>query len=97
VDIDRVEEHMEKKAEIFKVDYKDLVREIKRTKKTLERIQPKVGGRQRSDISQQIKSLDYLEDVCAKTNVGVTLAGVKPKMSGCKLVANRMSKFYSNV
>jgi hypothetical protein len=87
---------MAMKAKIFKVDYKPLVYEIKKTKRTLEKIQPKLGGRQRDDIAQQIKSLDYLESVCLSDTVGVSLAGVKPKMSGCKMVRSRMSKFYSN-
>jgi len=87
---------MEKKTQLFKVDYKGLVREIKRTKRTLETVQRKVSGRQKSDIAQQIKSMDYLEAVCLSKNVGVALAGVKPKMSGCKLVATKMSKIYAS-
>jgi hypothetical protein len=86
---------MAMKAKIFKVDYKPLVYEIKKTKRTLEKIQPKLGGRQRDDIAEQIKSLDYLESVCLSDDVGVSLAG-KPKMSGCKMVRSKMSKFYSN-
>ena len=86
---------MEKKTAIYKVNYKGLVRELGKTKRELRKIKNKVGDKQKISIAQQIKSIDYLEAVCKSTSVGVTLAGVKPKMSGCKLVAVKMSKFYS--
>ena len=84
------------KTKVFTVNYKDLVAEIRKTAKALQKIEKQVGGRQRSAIATQIKSLNYLESVCTNPAIGVTPGAVKPKMSGCKLASPpKMSKLYS--
>jgi hypothetical protein len=83
------------KTKVFKVDYKGLVREIRKTLKTLKKIEKKVAAKQKPAIALQIKSLDYLEGVCTSAAVGVSSQNVPPKMSGCKMVVAKMSKLYS--
>ncbi len=85
----------EPKAKVFTVDYKDLVNEIRKTAKALGKIEKQVGGRQKSAIAAQIKSLNYLENVCTNPAIGVAPGAIKPKMSGCKLVVAKMSKLYA--
>lgn len=74
---------MAKKFQVFEVNYKSLVREVRKTLKTLKKIEKNVGGKQKADIAVQIKSLSYLEGVCSL---------VPPKMSGCTLIPPKMSK-----
>jgi hypothetical protein len=81
---------------IFKVEYKGLVREIKKTLKSLEKIEKKVSGKQKKAIALQIKSLSYLEGVCSSSSVGVSPRNIPPKMSGCNMVLAKMSKIYTN-
>jgi len=75
-----------KKTKSFKVNYKGLVREIRSTLKTLKKISNKVGKEEKADIALQIKSLEYLEGVCASAPA---------KMSKCKMVAPKMSKCFA--
>ncbi len=84
------------KTKVYKVDYKGLVREIRKTLKTLKKIEKTVAQAQRPAIATQIKSLNYLEGVCESQAIGTSPQKIKPKMSGCKLVVARMSKLYSN-
>ena len=86
----------EKAAKVFKINYKALVREIEKTKKSLKKIEKKVAPRQREAIALQIKSLDYLAGVCASPSVGVAPASLPPKMSKCNMVLVKMSKVYSS-
>ena len=80
---------------MYTVNYKGLVSEIRKTAKALGKIEKQVGGRQKSAIKAQIKSLNYLESVCTDPAIGVLPVEVKPKMSGCKLVVAKMSKLYA--
>jgi hypothetical protein len=82
------------KVELIKVDYKDLVREIRKTLKTLKKVEKKVGGKQKSDIAVQVKALNYLEEVCAVARPKMSFCNVAPKMSKCNLATPRMSKIY---
>jgi hypothetical protein len=80
-----------KKSRKVKVDYKNLVREIRTTKKELEKIRKKVAKKDRKSIALQIKSLNYLAAVC-KVKMSNSYILVPPRMSKCILVPPRMSK-----
>jgi len=83
-------------ARTYKVDYKGLVREIRKTLKSLKKIENKVSGAQKTDIEKQITSLDYLEGVCGAETPEIAALNPPPKMSGCKTARPpRMSKIYS--
>jgi hypothetical protein len=84
------------KTKVFKVDYKGLVREIRKTLKTLKKIEKEVAAKQKPAIALQIKSLNYLEGVCTSQAVGISPQNVRPKMSGCKIALAKMSKLYSD-
>jgi len=84
------------KAKVFKINYKALVREIRKTKKSLASIHKKVSPRQREAIALQIQSLAYLEGVCTSAAVGVAPSNVPPKMSKCNMALAKMSKIYSS-
>jgi hypothetical protein len=84
------------KPKVFTVNYKALMSEIRKTAGTLEKIEKQVGGKQKSAIAAQIKSLKYLESVCTNPAIGVTPGKIKPKMSGCKIATPpKMSKLYA--
>ena len=86
-----------KTARIYKVDYKRLVREIRKTLKTLKKIEGKVSGAQKEDIEKQITSMSYLEGVCGAETPELAALNPAPKMSGCKTVkAPKMSKIYKS-
>jgi hypothetical protein len=85
-----------KKAKMYKVEYKNLVREIRKTLKALKKIQKKVSGKQQEDIALQIKSLNFLQAVCAAPTAKMSLCNIAPKMSKCNMVAAKMSKLYTN-
>lgn len=82
-------------ARTYKVDYKGLVREIRKTLKALKKIEGKVSGAPKEDIEKQIASLDYLEGVCGAETPELAALNPPPKMSGCKTVrAPKMSRVY---
>jgi hypothetical protein len=83
-----------KTARTYKVDYKGLVREIRKTLKALKKIESKVSAAQKDDIAEQIKSLSYLEGVCGAETPELLAMNPPPKMSGCKTVAAKMSRIY---
>ena len=92
---------MAKKAKSYKVDYKALTREVKKTLKKLRDIEKKVKGKELEDIQLQIKSLDYLSGVCEATPPKMSgpncAAPTTPpaRMSGCALVPPpKMSRIY---
>jgi hypothetical protein len=85
----------EAKSKVFTVDYKGLVSEIRKTAKELKKIEKQVGGKQKSAIAAQVKSLNYLESVCTNPAIGVAPGKIKPKMSGCKMLVPKMSKLYA--
>jgi hypothetical protein len=75
----------EKRIKSFKVDYKNLVREIKKTRLALERIEKKVAREGKKRIALEIKLLDDL------------LVAIPPRMTYCppRITANitpRMTK-----
>ena len=81
---------------MYRVHYKALVQEIRRTMKALEKIESKVGARQKEDIAEQIKSLNYLEGVCRAETPEIAAMAPKPKMTGCKITRAKMTKLYTS-
>jgi hypothetical protein len=83
-----------KKVKEYRVNYKGLVKEIKRTLRELDKIKSKVELGEQKNIDLQIRYLDYLEAVCAKGTGKMTKAyrakmtgcapAPKPKMTGCE-------------
>jgi hypothetical protein len=87
-----------KKFQAFIVNYKDLVREVRKTLKTLKKIEKKVRAKQKADIAVQIKSLNYLIGVCTLPPVPMSKCTlVPPPMSKCNLVPPKMSKRYTTL
>jgi hypothetical protein len=71
-----------KKAREYKVNYKGLVREIKKTLRELKKIKGKVAEGEQKDIDLQIRYLDYLAAEC--TGKGKMTKAYTPKMTGCE-------------
>lgn len=83
------------KVRVYEVKYGDLVKQIKKTVTALKKIENKVGAEQKDDIAEQIKTLSYLEGVCAKGMPEVAAMAPKPKMTGCKMA--KMTRLYTSV
>jgi len=84
------------KVRVYKIHYKKLVQEIRKTLRSLEKIENKVGVRQREEIAEQIKSLNYLEGVCKAETPELAIMNPKPKMTGCKMGRAKMTKAYTS-
>jgi uncharacterized Ntn-hydrolase superfamily protein len=90
---------MATKKKGYKVDYKSLVREIKKTLKALQAIEKKVAGQDAEDIKLQIKSLDYMAAACEGTAAKMTgkeCLSIAAKMTGktCRLLPGKMTRTY---
>ena len=88
---------MATKKKGYKVDYKNLVREIKKTLKALKTIEKKVSGKDLEDIQLQIKSLDYVAAACeAAKMTGKECLSIAAKMTAktCRLLPGKMTRTY---
>jgi hypothetical protein len=71
------------KVRTYKVDYKKLEKEIKKTLMALRKIKGRVVDDEESEIELQIEHLNYMAGVCAK-GPGRMTKEYRAKMTGCE-------------